>query len=245
MEVRDERTWALRDLLGIAGEPPTSVASEENTHDDQWYITKQEPVMPELVGKEVLLHVHDGQGLPTWLSIEERMALKRAIVIALRGAEPTLVWAEPVKCAAQLKLTLTDLQKKEDDPRRLVKHTLRAMPQFQNVPAQDYVSLYVEEEPRNRIYFGRCVCFFADSTGAHFLAVRWLREVPGVIVDTTTRLVRLKQSPPHVSTSYSVMPTSCILNGALILEGGGNLWALLSPREEKAYTTTNYSNIDT
>ena len=109
-------------------------------------------------------------------------------VKALRGPEPTLVWAEPVKCAAQLKLTLTDLQKKEDDPRRLVKHILRAMPQFQNVAAQDYVSLYVEEEPRNRIYFGRCVCFFADSAGAHYLAVRWLREVPGVIVDTTTRL---------------------------------------------------------
>jgi len=201
MEARDEKTWALRDLLGIAGEPPTSAGSEENSNDEQWYITKQEPVFPELVGKELVLHVHDGQGLPTWLPIEERMALRRSIVSALHGPEPTLAWSEPIKCAAQLKLTLTDLQKKENDPRRLVKHTLRAMPQFQNVSAQEYVSLYVEEEPRNRIYFGRCVCFFADSTGAHYLAVRWLREVPGVIVDTTTRLVRLKQSLPHVLTS--------------------------------------------
>ena len=50
MELRDRRVWDLRDLLGFAGEPPTS-AGDGSSPDDTWYMRPQLPVHPRLVGK--------------------------------------------------------------------------------------------------------------------------------------------------------------------------------------------------
>jgi hypothetical protein len=88
------------------------------------------------------------------------------------------------------------------------------------------------------------VCAFSKtaSIGKHFVAVHWLTEVEGAVVDPVTRLVPLTLSRPELTASYSVMPASAIVNGALIIQGGAKLWALQSPREQRAYIASNYDN---
>jgi hypothetical protein len=51
---------------------------------------------------------------------------------------------------------------------------------------------------------------------------------------------RLTLSRPELTASYSVMPASAVVNGALIIQGGAKLWALQSPREQRAYIASNY-----
>ena len=106
----------------------------------------------------------------------------------------------------------------EDSPRRLKQQTLRAMPLFQKKLALDYVKMDVdmgdENGPNYRSYFGRCMCFFRDANGDHFVALRWLAEAPGVIIDPTTRLAPLTLSPAGSTDSYSVMSCAAIQNGA-------------------------------
>ena len=93
-----------------------------------------------------------------------------------------------------------------------------------------------------RAYFAACVCFFVDSAGSLFVALRWLAEVPGVVVDPESELVPLKQTPVGATASYSVLPVAVIANGALIMQAQGKLWACLSPRETADYIASNYSN---
>ena len=109
-------------------------------------------------------------------------------------------------------------------------------------PARDYVKLVVEEDAGKRIYFARCVCFFVDKNLTHFVAVRWLTEVPGVVLDPASRMAPFTMSPEGAIASYSVMPATAILNGALIVPSPGRLWALMSPREEQQYIAHNYMN---
>ena len=57
MQLRDERTWTLRDLLGLAGEPSTAAAPKRNKDSDidetdAWYTTVQKPWPPSLVGND-------------------------------------------------------------------------------------------------------------------------------------------------------------------------------------------------
>jgi hydrogenase maturation factor len=72
---------------------------------------------------------------------------------------------------------------------------------------------------------------FVDSAGALFVALRWLAEVHGVVVDLDSELVPLKQTPVGVTSSYSVLPVAVIANGALVIQANGKMWACLSPRE--------------
>ena len=109
-------------------------------------------------------------------------------------------------------------------------------------PARDYVKLVVEEDAGKRIYFARCVCFFVDKNLTHFVAVRWLTEVPGAVLDPASRMAPFTMSPEGAITSYSVMPATAILNGALVVPSPGRLWALMSPREERQYIAHNYMN---
>ena len=86
------------------------------------------------------------------------------------------------------------------------------------------------------------MCFFKDSNGEHFVAVRWLKEVPGVIIDPITRLAPLTMSPPASTDSYSVLPSNAIQNGAVVLSAEGKLYPLMSPREDQTYRMSNYTN---
>ena len=120
------------------------------------------------------------------------------------------------------------------------------MPLFQKKLALDYVKMDVdmgdENGPNYRSYFGRCMCFFRDANGDHFVALRWLAEVPGVISDLTTRLAPLTLSPAGSTDSYSVMSCAAIQNGAVVMAAEGKLYPLMSPREEQAYRMSNYNN---
>ena len=247
MQLRDERTWTLRDLLGLAGEPPTAAAPKRNQDPDiddtdAWYTPVQQPWPPSLVGNEWAFGSVGEFGMPKWLPPPTAVALRRAINNARVGANPVLEWNPPIRAASQLKLTLVDLQQLPGAAKRLVKVTLRALPLFQGTPAQDYVTLDVAGDGHDRTHFGRCLCFFKDSDGNHFVAVQWLSEVEGAVVDPVTRLVPLTLSRPELTASYSVMPASAVVNGALIIEGGAKLWALQSPREQRAYIASNYDN---
>jgi hypothetical protein len=93
-----------------------------------------------------------------------------------------------------------------------------------------------------RTYFAACVFFFVDSAGSLFVALRWLAEVLGVVVDPDSELVPLQQCPVGATKSYSVLPVAVIANGALIVQAQGGMWASLSPRETSEYIATNYSN---
>ena len=134
----------------------------------------------------------------------------------------------------------------EDSPRRLKQQTLRAMPLFQKKVARDYVKMDVDmgdgNGPNYRSYFGRCMCFFRDANGDHFVALRWLAEVPGVIIDHTTRLAPLTLSPAGSTDSYSVMSCAAIRNGAVLMAAEGKLYPVMPPCEEQAYRMSNCSN---
>jgi hypothetical protein len=51
--------------------------------------------------------------------------------------------------------------------------------------------------------------------------------------------VQLVLRPPNVTGSYSIMPITSIVNGAIITCSEQKLWVLLSPRETFAYELTN------
>ena len=168
MQLRDERAWTLRDLLGLAGEPPTAAAPKKNEDPDiddpaAWCMTVQQPWPPSLVGNTWPFGAVGEFGMPKWLPPPTAAALRRSIVNARVGAHPLLDWIPPMRAASQLKLTLVDLQQLPGAATRLVKVTLRALPFFQGTPTRDYVTLDVAGDGHDRTHFGRCVCFFKDS----------------------------------------------------------------------------------
>ena len=69
------------------------------------------------------------------------------------------------------------------------------------------------------------------------LWLRWYDHANpnGDAVDATVLLPRLKLRPMEKTGSYSVLPASCIHNGALIIAGDNHHWAVMSPREQKEY----------
>ena len=241
MELRDRRVWSLRDLLGVAGEPPTS-AGDGSTEVESWYTGKQSPTHPTMVGSIKTFDPATGEGLPKWLEPEEATALRRSIAAATRGANPTLTWEGPVLCGVQLKMTLENKQELPNSPRRYVLVTLRAKRRPHQPLSADHVKVLVQMDEGDRAYFAACVCFFVDSAGSLFVALRWLAEVPGVVVDPESELVPLKQTPVGATASYSVLPAAVIANGALVLQAQGKMWACLSPRETADYIASNYSN---
>ena len=241
MELRDRRVWSLRDLLGIAGEPPTA-AGDGSTEVESWYTNNQTPTHPTMVGAVSTFVPATGEGLPEWLDRDEATALRRSIAAATRGADPTLTWQTPVLCGVQLKMTLENKQELPNSPRRYVLVTLRATRRRNQPLSADHVKVLVEMDDGDRAYFAACVCFFVDSAGALFVALRWLAEVPGVVVDPDSDLVPLKQTPVGATASYSVLPVAVIANGALIIQAHGTMWAILSPREAAEYIASNYSN---
>jgi len=245
MELRDQRIWSLRDLLGMANEPPTS-AGDGSSHSicgDTWYASPQHPIHPRLVGKTRTFFASNGAGLPSWLTPNEKMALRRWVATATAGENPILKWQVPVLCGTNLTLTLANLQELPESPQRLQLLTLRAKRQPDRPFTADHVKVMVEMDERDRAYFGACLCFFVDSRGEHYVALRWLREIQGTVLHPASRLVPLRLSPVAETQSYSVLPVSAIANGALIAQTGSRIWACLSPHEEGAYIATNFSNI--
>ena len=127
MRLREGRTCDLRDLLGLAGEPPTS--ADPNQDEDTWYKPIIRVQHPTIVGRFKQLHMDEEKGLPKHLPPPDLHALWRDFRDGVWPASNT--WAPPVQCAAQMKLTLTDPLELPGSPRRLNQITFRALPLFQ------------------------------------------------------------------------------------------------------------------
>jgi hypothetical protein len=137
--------------------------------------------------------------------VAEATALRRSIAAATRGADPTLKWQGPVLCGVQLlKMTLENRQELPNSPRRYVLVTLQAKRRPDQPLSADHVKVLVEMDEGDRTYFAACVWFFVDSADALFVALRWLAEVPGVVVEPDSELMPLKQTPVGATKSYSV-----------------------------------------
>jgi hypothetical protein len=123
--------------------------------------------------------------------------------------------------------------------------TLRARPKFFGKPRYDNVKILVEIEPepdgRNmEIAFGRCVAFYRDSAGDHFVGVHWYEKVGSKLIDRKARLAKVRPMKRSLYTSFDVMPVGAILNGALLVQDRGirqrpqdppQYWVRQSPRE--------------
>ena len=106
--------------------------------------------------------------------------------------------------------------------------------------SNDYPFYAVEYNDRGvKIHFGKCVVFLKDSNDEYFVVLQWYDQEGREPFDSVSGLVQLVLRPPNVRTSYSIMPISSIINGALITRSENKLWVLMSPRETKAYEQTN------
>lgn len=90
------------------------------------------------------------------------------------------------------------------------------------------------------IVFARCVAFFRDRAGEHYVAVHWYEKAGTRQVDTKARLVKVKPMAVNRVDSYDIMPVGSILNGALLVQDRGmknrpgaqpHYWVRQSPRE--------------
>ena len=83
--------------------------------------------------------------------------------------------------------------------------------------------------------FRRCMAFFVDAEGDHYVALRWYAEPDITPIGTCLELPALNLASEHRTESYSVLPQKCIVNGAVLIKCRGTYWAVQSPREELEY----------
>jgi hypothetical protein len=185
------------------------------------------------------LNVFTWEGLPSWIPEASRRAIFRSVARAT--AANILQWTPPIIVATQLKVTMKDRQTHPEDSKHLQSVILRAMPKFQGVPAQDCVKLLVEVEEGSmadedpNCYFGKCLAFFSDAEGRLFMLLQWFSRQEDRGFDIISNVPSFKLAPDVETKSYSTLPVSSILNGALMVPGGEHYWALLSPREHRQY----------
>ena len=115
-------------------------------------------------------------------------------------ADPVLRWETPVVHGTQLKMTLVNLQELPLSPSRYRLVTLRAKRSPASLFTADHVKVTVEMDAGDRTYFAGCLCFFADATGGHHVALRWLTEIRGEVLGPGYRLLR------HLPTSPCMCP---------------------------------------
>jgi hypothetical protein len=193
------------------------------------------PENPELIylkKKPVYLNTDTWEGLPSWISDNAKRAIFRSIANAI--TTNVLQLHAPVLVATQLQLSLRDL---------LDVHTifLRAMPRFQGIVAQDCVKVLIDEDSddggtKKNVYFGKCMAFFQDCEGKQFVVLQWFTRHEENGFDKITNVPSFTLALEGNTNSYSTLPLETILNGALMVPGGGRYWALLSPREHMLYT---------
>lgn len=170
--------------------------------------------------------------MPAWISPTANKAIFRSITNAL--ATNILHWTAPVLVATQLKINLGTVHEV---------HTvfLRAMPRYQGIVAHDCIKVWLDEENNEgatikSVYFGKCMLFLQDSEGKQFVVIQWFHRHENNGFDQVSKIPSFKLAHEAQTNSYSTLPIAAILNGALMVPGGGRYWALLAPREKKLYT---------
>jgi hypothetical protein len=154
------------------------------------------------------------------------------------GANPVLQWTEPLLVATQLQIPVTASQKSFRDPTRKAVVIFRAKHTFQHAPAFDNVKVLIENgNGDSSWYFGRCIAFMSDANDDHFIVLRWFTRLVDIHGSAAnSRAPSFTLAPENETKSYSVLPVSCILNGAFMIPGDGRFWALLSPQEQQIYS---------
>jgi len=235
LERKTMQMWVLRDLLHVAGEPPLLLSSHEI--ETEFCGIDENPRLLNLQ-RTTTLDTTSRSGLPHWLSPASMSAIFRGIMATTAGENPVLQWQPPIKVGTQIVLPIQDTQKLLFDPTRIKRMIFRALPKYQNAPAMDSVRVLIENgNGGSGWYFGQCVAFLRDANNVHYLLLRWYTRLdPPNCLRGYMPLHAFTLAPEHVSTSYSVLPVSCVCNGALMVPTPDNRFSLLlSPLESKNY----------
>ncbi len=115
------------------------------------------------------------------------------------------------------------------------------MSRYEGIVAQDCLKVWIDEENDDgasikNIYFGKCMAFLQDSQSKQFVVIQWFTRHEANGFDKISNVPSFKLAPEGHTNSYSTLPLDAILNGALMVPGGGRYWALLSPGEHKMYS---------
>ncbi len=106
---------------------------------------------------------------------------------------------------------------------RHVRIILRAIPKFHNRPSRANVKVAVEYDNGIKTHFAQCVVFLKDSQENFFVVVQWYDPVGRQPFDSVSGLAQIELRPPGITKSYSVMPVTSIVNGALITRSENKL----------------------
>jgi hypothetical protein len=244
------RNTQLTELLHLANEQPIMMRDENwllHNHTRTTSSSINSSRLPAFVGKSRELNFATEGGMPQHLSVLETNALFRAIKANTKSinsfpttAPKAVLWHPPITACNAMVTHFIDRQLLHNDESKYVRVILRAQTFFQNKPANANVKVAVAYDTGVRIHFGKCVVFLKDSDDEYFVLLQWYDQVLGTEpFHSVSGLVQLELRPQNVTKSYSVMPISSIVNGALIITSENKLWVLLSPRESIAYEQTN------
>ena len=172
------------------------------------------------------------------------MHIRRVLLRAIKRdvANGVLDWHHPITIATSLSLSMLNRLATDTSHNRYVTSTLRATDRFHCNAIWDCVKLAVEGlDGRVRIFFGRCLAFFRDAIGEHYIAVRWFEPCNGDrnIIDPLVLMPRLQEACVNEPASYGVMPVTALINGALLIPNGSIYYAFQSPRELDVYLKQN------
>ena len=114
------------------------------------------------------------------------------------------------------------------------------MLRYQGIVAHDCVKVLIDEDsddgaPKKNVYFGKCMAFLQDSDDKQFVVIQWFNRHETNGFDKISKLSSFKLAPETHTKSFSTVPLTAIINGALMVPGGGRFWALLSPKEKRTY----------
>jgi hypothetical protein len=251
IEERAKRSWKLRGMLHLG-----NLNAPGSTLDGHGYLmqTAAPPMKtilvtrPTLVGKPnfAVVEVVSGKWVATGMPNRKQKGpknqkwLTKAIFRDKNSGVTT--WQEPLVYSSSLKLTLVNQQLPRKDPRRLALQTLRVMNKFHGKPTRDNVKVEIAQDNGNSFYyFAQCEAFFQDGKGRTYVALRWHDQSGPEIIDVhvTVLLSRLKLRPYDQPRSYSVLPASCIHNGALVMARGAHHHAIMPHQQLKEYVSFN------
>ena len=102
------------------------------------------------------------------------------------------------------------------------------MPRYQGIVAQDCVKVLIDEDnddgtSKKSVYFGKCVAFLQDSEGKQFVVLRWFTRHEDNGFDMISKVPSFKLAPDGHTNSFSTLPLDAILNGAIMVPGGGSI----------------------
>ena len=234
---KDMRLWTLRDVLHAGGLPSME------THPSDDFLGTEPVKVPSLVGpKFIFQYGNDTCGKPIkGLENEVNRVLLNAVVRDVNN-NGVLQWLPPIKVASAISLTLRNRLAPIQSKRRYIKKVFRATSKFHSKEVWDCVKVAAEGSDANvKLYFGRCLAFFCDIKGDHYVALRWFETCNGDnnVLDPIVQMPQLQLACSTKLSSYGVMPVSAILNGALLIPSSNKFYAMQSPREQRVYVKLN------